>query len=89
MTTVADSNARDVADDRAKKDDPIALTPRQRQILVRFLDGRSVTSIATELRCAESTVRNHLADIAEQIESRHPPLRRLLIYGASLLAEGC
>jgi len=69
-------------------DPAITLTRRQRQVLSRFIEGRSVTSIATELRLKESTVRNHLADIAEQIESPHTPMRRLLIYGASLLAEG-
>lgn len=68
--------------------DDIQLTRRQREVLARFIEGRSVTSIATEFRLKESTVRNHLADIAEQIESPHPPMRRLLIYGASLLAEG-
>lgn len=66
----------------------ITLTRRQREVLSRFVEGRSVTSIARELHCTESTVRNHLAAIAEQIESPHAPMRRLLVYGASLLAEG-
>jgi FixJ family two-component response regulator len=66
----------------------LTLTKRQREVLMRFLDGRSVTAIATELRCTESTVRNHLADIAADLPGPHPPLRRLLVYGAELLAEG-
>lgn len=68
--------------------DDIRLTRRQRDVLARFIEGRSVASIAWELRCTESTVRNHLAAIATQIDSPHPPMRRLLVYGASLLAEG-
>jgi DNA-binding CsgD family transcriptional regulator len=66
----------------------LTLTKRQRQILLRFIEGRSIISIATELRCSEWTVRAHLKAIADQIESPYTPMRRLLVYGASLLAEG-
>lgn len=66
----------------------VTLTKRQREVLMRFIEGRSVISIAVELHCSEWTIRAHLAAIAEQIDSPHPPMRRVLIYGASLLAEG-
>lgn len=68
--------------------DEITLTRRQREVLERFVTGSSVTSIARDLHCSEATVRNHLAAMAAKIDSPHTPMRRLLIYGASLLAEG-
>lgn len=65
------------------------LTKRQREVLVRFLDGRSVEAIAVDLRCSPWTVRAHLVKCAEMIDRpKVPPMRRLLIYGADLLSEG-
>jgi DNA-binding CsgD family transcriptional regulator len=40
-----------------------ALTPRQREIVERLLDGSRVPSIATALFVSRSTVRNHLAGV--------------------------
>lgn len=87
MTTVTEPKPRDVMGKPDKKASP-DLTPRQRQITALLIAGRSVTSIATQLHCTEATVRNHIADIAAKINSPHPPMRRILMYGPDLLSEG-
>ena len=70
--------------------DEIRLTNRQREVLSRFIEGRSVTSIAAELGFSQWTVRTHIADIAKKIDQGKTltPARRVLLYGAELLAEG-
>jgi DNA-binding NarL/FixJ family response regulator len=68
----------------------VTLSKRQREVLLRFLEGRSVVSIANELRCSEWTVRAHITALAEKIDRGQSlsPARRVLVYGALLLAEG-
>lgn len=66
------------------------LTKRQREVLLRFVEGRSVESIAAELHCSPWTIRAHVTAIAEKIDQgeKLPPARRVLVYGSLLLAEG-
>lgn len=40
-----------------------ALSPRQRQVLVRLGEGIPARTIAAELDIAESTVRNHIRSV--------------------------
>lgn len=71
--------------------DDISLTPRQREILTLFIEGRSAVAIARDLGCSHWTVRRHIANIAEKLREDFesiPPVRRVLLYGAALLSEG-
>lgn len=72
-------------------DQEITLTRRQREVLSRFIEGASVESIAGSLRLSPWTVRAHLVKCARMLQDEYPtikPMRRLLIYGSTLLSEG-
>lgn len=68
----------------------LTLTKRQREVLSRFIEGQSVESIASDLHCSPWTVRSHITALAEKIDrgATLSPARRVLVYGALLLAEG-
>jgi ATP/maltotriose-dependent transcriptional regulator MalT len=65
----------------------VTLTKRQREVVQLLLDGATVGEIALRLMCEPTTVRKHIASIAETLPGPHPPMRRILVYGAALLAE--
>jgi FixJ family two-component response regulator len=64
------------------------LTNRQREVVQLLLDGVEVGAIALQLRCTEATVRKHIEMIAGNLPGPHKPMRRILVYGAAMLAEG-
>ena len=58
---------------------PSHLTPREREVLDRLLDGERVHSIANELFVSKSTVRNHLSSIFKKVgvHSQDELIRRM------------
>jgi FixJ family two-component response regulator len=66
----------------------LTLTKRQREVVQLLLDGNTVGEIAAQLRCTEPTVRKHIEMIAADMPGPHKPMRRIIVYGPALLAEG-
>ena len=66
----------------------LTLTRRQREVVRLLLAGVSVVEIARQLRSTEANVRAHIANIAADLPGPHAPMRRILVYGASMIAEG-
>lgn len=66
----------------------VTLTKRQREVVQLLLDGKRVDEIALKLGCTDATVRKHIEMIAETLPGPHMPMRRILVYGPALLAEG-
>ena len=66
----------------------VTLTRRQRDVVRLLLMGKRVDEIAAHFRCTEANVRFHIANIAADLPGPHPPMRRILVYGAALIAEG-
>ncbi len=57
------------------------LTPRQRQIMVRVVNGQPSKIIAADLHISQRTVENHRAQIMKRMESKSlPALARLALF---------
>jgi FixJ family two-component response regulator len=63
----------------------IPLTPRQREVVELLIAGHRVAEIAASLHCTEATVRAHIAAVSALLPGPHPPMRRILVYGARLV----
>lgn len=66
----------------------VNLTTRQREVVTLLVAGHSVAEIAAALGCTEATVRAHIQAIAKTLPGPHSPMRRILVHGARLVANG-
>jgi DNA-binding CsgD family transcriptional regulator len=64
------------------------LTKRQRQVVELLIEGNDIPEVARQLGCSPATVRKHIELIAERMPGKYTPIRRILIYGPSWIAEG-
>lgn len=65
----------------------MTLTPRQREVLRRYVSGETHAQIARGIGCAPGTVKQHIHDIRDRLGAVGEPARKFMLVAMRVVSE--